>query len=340
MAKLGILFNIDELGGGLYGMAAYKILFSAIDTRRLAGCGLSDGDTNATLSGSARQYCIAVESADTSQIALVRQTLARSNAKGLLPLSARFLEDEQVRAEPLVEAAQVTAAGEVMGGPGWIVGAWKQAQEEQMHQPAPLATAAGPSYCVKCGSLVHPADHFCPKCGTAQAAAPGAGLSPTDLFNVYSPGFDLAKLAPSQAERFKKHEFIDTFPTALVVLLHIFTLGIFTVIFQGLKHSRMPLIRYDDFRAGKAIGFMFIPFFNLYWLFVFWLRLVDRINFQYRLRGHPEAVSRGLAMTTCVLGVIPYVNILVAYPILMSILTAQVQSAANRLAEMQMSRPA
>lgn len=94
----------------------------------------------------------------------------------------------------------------------------------------------------------------------------------------------------------------------------ILTIGIFGTIYLGLKHSKLPLIKSDDFTAGKGIGFLFIPFFNLYWQFVFWLRLVDRINFQYRLRGEPDPVSRDLALWTIILSLVGFV-FLITYPV-------------------------
>jgi hypothetical protein len=33
MPKIGILFDIDELENGLYGYAAYKVFFAALDSR-------------------------------------------------------------------------------------------------------------------------------------------------------------------------------------------------------------------------------------------------------------------------------------------------------------------
>ncbi|HYU60136.1 MAG TPA: hypothetical protein VEK39_05200, partial [Solirubrobacterales bacterium] len=71
------------------------------------------------------------------------------------------------------------------------------------------------------------------------------------------------------------------------------------------------------------------PFFNLYWQFIFWLRLVDRINFQYRLRGAPDAVSRDLALWTIILSFFAW--ILPVSPILALIVAGQIQSATNRL---------
>ncbi len=213
------------------------------------------------------------------------------------------------------------------------------APNQQENQPLRMTPErdAGVIYCVQCGTPVHANVQFCPNCGLGRFAAnTQMDMRAASLFNVYSPVMDLSRLPPQQAEQFKRHQLLETFPTAVVVILHILTLGIFTIFFHGLKHSKMPKIQHDDFGAGKAIGFMFIPFFNLYWIFMFWLRLADRINFQFRLRGLPDGVNRGMAMATCILCVIPYVNIFIGGPIFMSILAGQVQSATNRLAQMQM----
>jgi hypothetical protein len=182
------------------------------------------------------------------------------------------------------------------------------------------------------------ADGFCPKCGAAQAAVAGEReLGWNELQQVYTLIFDASKIPPGQSQRFQSHGLRSTFPTAVAVLLHFLTIGIFTVIFHGLKHSALPPIRHDDFRAGKAIGFLFIPFFNLYWQFVFWQRLADRINFQFRLRGLPDPVTRGLVTTSCVLTVIPYIGIL-NWLIIAPIVSGQIQSASNRLVEMEIRR--
>src|SRR5512135_39388 len=115
MAKIGVLFDIDELGGSLYGYQAYEIFFAAVDTSQLAACLLSDGDTNATLFGNARQYCIALESLlDDKQIDYVRNALAACPAKGLLPLSSRFLVDSEVVREPLVLCGRIDATGKLV----------------------------------------------------------------------------------------------------------------------------------------------------------------------------------------------------------------------------------
>jgi len=90
MLQIGILFDIDELGGGWYGYASYKIFFGALDTGLLLGCSLRDGDTNETLQGSARQCCISVEFPDESKVDALKNALSNSTAKGLLPLHPVF----------------------------------------------------------------------------------------------------------------------------------------------------------------------------------------------------------------------------------------------------------
>ena len=145
----------------------------------------------------------------------------------------------------------------------------------------------------------------------------------------YQPGFDFGRVARTVRESWTPHT-LEAFPTWLAIALHFLTMGLFTTLYHGLKHSHLPLVKRDDFSAGKAIGFLLIPFFNFYWLFVFWLRLADRINFQYRLHGAAGGVPRGLVLATCVAQVIPIVSVLAAL-VLVPIMSGLIQSATNRL---------
>ena len=194
-------------------------------------------------------------------------------------------------------------------------------------------------FCNSCGNPVDAIAAYCVRCGAAQqaqsqiAGAPPAMGAQSPWANpqfVYEPAFNLAAVPSEQQAAFRTHRLDSTFPVAVAVLLHFLTFGLFTLIYHGLKHSRLPPIRMDDFRGGKAIGFMFIPFFNLYWLFVFWLRLTDRLNFQFRLRGLPWPVPRGLVLTACILQVIPYFGA-ISWLILIPIVSGYIQSAANQL---------
>jgi hypothetical protein len=170
---------------------------------------------------------------------------------------------------------------------------------------------------------------------TEHRAAPpqAAPVTPSAPYvaDVYAAGANLGQLlTPEQRELYKQHA-LTGFPTWLVVVLHFVTFGLFTLIYQGLKLSKLPVAKYDDFGAGKGIGFMFIPFFNLYWVFRFVLGVTDRLNFQLALRGQPPPISRGLALASCIVWVIPYVS-LISWVLLMPIVAGQWQAATNRLA--------
>lgn len=97
-------------------------------------------------------------------------------------------------------------------------------------------------------------------------------------------------------------------------------------------HDNLPRAHPNDPTSAKAIGFAFIPYFNLYWVFFSSLRLADRINLQLRLRGLGPMVPRGLMIATSIMSVIPYVNILLGFPIMWTIAVCYYQRAINRLA--------
>ena len=131
---LGVLFDIHklQLQSSLYGQAAYRALFEAIDTRQLAGCSLLDGDTRATLGGSANHYCIAIDSISPDQAAAIKKALEESHEPALLPVDSRFLDAAQAGREPLVRAAEINAQGELVNCTTfWVIQAWKAAQEKR-----------------------------------------------------------------------------------------------------------------------------------------------------------------------------------------------------------------
>ena len=65
---------------------------------------------------------------------------------------------------------------------------------------------------------------------------------------------------------------------------------------------------------GKAVGFLFIPFFNLYWIFQsFWGWAVDFNSYTSERNIHAKRAPAGLVLAVCIIAVIPYANIL-AWP--------------------------
>lgn len=111
--EIGILFDIGALGG-MYGHAAYRILFDSLDPQRLLRCSLHDGDTVETLQGGANVYCIAVRASESRQIDYVRQVMHVRSDTGLLPPGGRFLEGNVTDREPLVPAGEVDPGGRLV----------------------------------------------------------------------------------------------------------------------------------------------------------------------------------------------------------------------------------
>jgi hypothetical protein len=123
-----------------------------------------------------------------------------------------------------------------------------------------------------------------------------------------------------------------TFPVAVTILLHFVTCSIFGHIWFNLMHGKLPQTRPDDPSAGKAVGFLFIPFFNYYWIFFTYVRLCERLDAQRVRYGLPPSNLKGMAIATCIVTVIPYINILIALPIMQPIFFGMLQSTVNQLA--------
>jgi hypothetical protein len=123
---------------------------------------------------------------------------------------------------------------------------------------------------------------------------------------------------------------LDYFPVWAAGILHFISFGLFSVIFYGIQQGRMPRAAHNDPSTGQAIGFQFIPFFNLYWTFFSPLRLCDRITLQYRLRGRSDEAPKGMVLASAVVSMIPYVNFL-SLMILWTISTCLLQYKINQL---------
>lgn len=109
--EIGILFDIDALGSPSYGREAYRIVFASLDPQQITRCVIYDGDTNATLTGLERTYCIAFRVSRRRQMDYIHDTLAKRTDRGLWPAHCRFIEGEIIKHEPLVAAGAVNPAG-------------------------------------------------------------------------------------------------------------------------------------------------------------------------------------------------------------------------------------
>jgi len=148
--------------------------------------------------------------------------------------------------------------------------------------------------------------------------------------NIYEPDFNLGTLNSEEIKRVEDHHLSDSFPVGAAIALHYLTLGFFSFIYYGLKHDELPKLRSDDPNGLMAVGLMFVPLFNLYWQFMLWVRLVKRLEFQYKLKNAPCPVNRDLAIACMICKMIPGINF-VSFLVLMPILISQIQEAIDGL---------
>jgi hypothetical protein len=145
---------------------------------------------------------------------------------------------------------------------------------------------------------------------------------------------DIQALPLEERARLAVHA-LRPFPVWLVGILNLLTFGLFPMIHFGMMHDKLPRAAHNDPSAGKAIGYQFIPYYNLYWIFFSSLRLCDRLSLQLRLRGLQARAPRGLVLAACVVSVIPYVNVLIAFPVLWTIAACMLQSTVNQVASLR-----
>ena len=150
------------------------------------------------------------------------------------------------------------------------------------------------------------------------------------ISDIYQKDFDTNILSKTDIAKITNHGLDKKFSPGLAVFLNIITFGMFWFLCYWIKHDYLPVIKSNDFWAARAIWFMFIPLFNVYWQFIFRLRLVDKLNLQYNLMWKSRRVSKSLAVVTLILSIIPYVNYIWFF-IFHSIMVYQIQSAINGL---------
>lgn len=159
----------------------------------------------------------------------------------------------------------------------------------------------------------------------AQANAPHAtpsGWPATPMLNVQASDRDELRRA---GLRFKRY------PVWFVVVLSVLTLGIFPMFWVNHWHGVMPKRRTDDPSTARAIGFMFIPLFNLYWGFESRLRLCTRLNEEFNAAGLPLQAPNQIVLWWTITNLIPYIGF-ASWPIMGAIAAGQLQSQVNALA--------
>ncbi len=129
---------------------------------------------------------------------------------------------------------------------------------------------------------------------------------------------------------------------AVVVMLIGFIPGVVSIVMWCiLTHKLWATIQGPSSRTtpGQAVGLMFVPFFNIYWMFqIIWGWSVDYNKHINEKNIVVPPVSEGVGLAWCVLGcvgIIPFVGYLTMIPqlVLMIVFHSQSIDAANALIE-------
>jgi hypothetical protein len=110
-------------------------------------------------------------------------------------------------------------------------------------------------------------------------------------------------------------EEVDAARIALVGL----PIMILAVIFTSLLHYKCWNSLPQQFRTttpGKAVGFMFIPFFNFYWAFISWPKLSEGLTNWQNNSGIKPTHTRGLGISFAILFICHFIIALIAVPAL------------------------
>ncbi|RKY06205.1 MAG: hypothetical protein DRP56_07835 [Planctomycetota bacterium] len=129
----------------------------------------------------------------------------------------------------------------------------------------------------------------------------------------------------------------------LVLLLAIACLLASSIVLFVLYYKMWNAIQdgYARTTPGKAVGFMFIPFFNIYWMFqAIWGYSKDYNEFLRRHAIAAKPLSEGLFLAACIvpwLGIIPFVGWLasIANLVIFIIIVNAICDSINALAYIQ-----
>ena len=100
MPGIGIVFDIEALGGGYYGYQAWRIFMKHIDQKKITNTIIKEGDTNNTLHGRENDFCITIYG-PLLDCDYIYEAFAALTDQGLAPTYKRFIVQPQLSQEPL-----------------------------------------------------------------------------------------------------------------------------------------------------------------------------------------------------------------------------------------------
>jgi len=185
------------------------------------------------------------------------------------------------------------------------------------------------SRCARCHRSLLPRGQFCAYCGTP---IPQPFLQAQTLAGAQKPCLT-SSLQPERVQILQSSIPIPPiFPIWALIVLHYFTLGIFSIVWLNHYHDYLSRTKPDDPTSGRAIGFLFIPFYSLYWIFFTHLRLCERVDRDRQGVELPVHSLRSWALACSVIQIIPYINIF-NYLFLYLCFAIPMQKSLNELAE-------
>jgi hypothetical protein len=107
-----------------------------------------------------------------------------------------------------------------------------------------------------------------------------------------------------------------------LLLLHYFTLGVFTFFWTTRLHGFLPKNETRDLSKGKAIGLCFVPIYNIYWFFVVYPALATRVNELSKQCQLRSTVPVALGYLVAVLLAIPIAAALVGSAVLLMLFSS------------------
>jgi hypothetical protein len=107
---IGILFDIDKLGGGYYGYKAWQIFMRHVSSDELSACVLVEGDTLAQRGPLANLFCIGIYGL-TADLRKIRERFEQLDEPGLAAMPARTVEKAVLDALPLPIRCNIDAFG-------------------------------------------------------------------------------------------------------------------------------------------------------------------------------------------------------------------------------------
>ena len=133
----------------------------------------------------------------------------------------------------------------------------------------PTATTSDYAFCPRCGTTWVEGAEFCFNCGFQRASTapvasqPGGPAAPMGLETVVRAAVGPVPAFDSEPPKGKVRN-LYAFVGLMLVTLHLY---LFYWVYQTYKEVRAHSPDVTNITPGRALGFLFIPLFNVFWIF-------------------------------------------------------------------------